>query len=96
MSAFKPLLAEKCLDINQVLFPVYASPKLDGIRNVIYHRAALTRSLKPIPNHHVREFLESYANTIDGLDGELIVGQDNAPDVYTKSIKGIMAHDVLS
>ena len=93
MSAFKPLLAEKCLDINQVMFPVYASPKLDGIRSVIYHRAALTRSLKPIPNNHIREILERYASAIDGLDGELIVGEANAPDVYTRSVKGIMSHD---
>lgn len=71
----KPMLAGKCTDIHKLRFPVLATPKIDGIRCLIIlqngQRRAVSRNFKPIPNHHVREWLEE--NCPVGYDGELIV-----------------------
>ena len=55
----KPMLAT-AVALDQVQFPVYASPKLDGIRAVIhreYDQPVRSRTLKPIPNRFIQETL---------------------------------------
>lgn len=85
--SFKPMLAADCKgDLRKIKFPVLASPKIDGIRCVIVNGKALTRSLKPIPNKHIREELE--ALELDGLDGELLVGS-----TFAETTSAVMSHD---
>lgn len=84
-----PMLAGKT-DLSKQKFPVYASPKLDGIRCLIIGGEAVTRKLKPIPNHFVRNVLSE--TSIGGLDGELIVGDPTDPDAYRKTVSEIMRH----
>jgi DNA ligase-1 len=67
------MLAGKAPDFDKIIYPVIASPKLDGIRCVILNGKALTRSLKPIPNHYTCQYLESMNSLIDNFDGELII-----------------------
>ena len=67
----KPMLAGKCERMNALSFPLFATPKLDGIRCLKIGGRALTRSFNPISNIHTREWIE--ANLPDGVDGELIV-----------------------
>lgn len=86
---FRPLLASKCTDIEKVKYPVLVSPKLDGIRCVIRHGCPLTRTLKPIPNAHVREALRG----LPSFDGELVVGEPTAPDVWHTTQSAIMSHE---
>ena len=70
---FKPMLAPPDLpDFAALKYPIIASPKLDGIRCVLPHGKALSRSLKPIPNPKLRALLER-ARMCDGLDGELMI-----------------------
>lgn len=71
-------------------YPVIASPKVDGIRATVIDGVAYTRSLKAIPNKSVDAKLCNLR--LDLLDGEITVGQPNAPDVYRKTVKGVMAH----
>lgn len=66
----KPMLAGKVEDLAAVRYPVLVTPKLDGIRCLKINGKALTRSFKPIPNKHIREWIES--NLPDGVDGELM------------------------
>lgn len=82
----KPLLAYTVSDLTAVRFPVLASPKLDGVRCVIRDGVAMTRSLKPIPNRHVRAMLTH----LPDLDGELIAGDPAAPDVFARSQSAVM------
>lgn len=73
MKIEKPMLAAslKEEDFSNVPFPVYSTPKLDGIRCYIRDGIATTRNGKRIPNKKSAEWLEaSYPN---GFDGELIV-----------------------
>lgn len=68
--------------LSTLPFPVYASPKIDGFRCVTYN-AAYTSSMKLIQNKHIQSILSSpkYA----GLDGELIVGLPNDPNVFNNT-----------
>jgi DNA ligase-1 len=72
---FKPLLAATVEDATKLTFPLYATPKIDGIRCLLLSGGKFqpnepkTRALKDIPNRHIRKLLER--NLPAGLDGEL-------------------------
>lgn len=72
----KPMLAATIEDVNDLKFPLYGSPKLDGIRCLIYNRRGLTRKLKPIPNKYIKNVLKQYSNVLEDYDGELLVGNN--------------------
>jgi len=61
----KPLLASTC-QLDKIQYPVFASPKLDGIRCLIINGQPVSRKLKPIPNTHIREQLSKLSHTFDG------------------------------
>ena len=87
---FRPTLAVAA-DFSKIQYPVYASPKLDGIRCSIVDGKALSRTLKPIPNKHIYGQLST--SKLDGLDGELIVGSPTSKTCYTDSVSNVMAFD---
>lgn len=87
---FKPTLAVNA-DFSKIQYPVYASPKLDGIRCSIVDGKALSRTLKTIPNRHIYEQLSNHR--LNGLDGELIVGEPTSKTCYTESVSNVMAFD---
>lgn len=86
---FKPLLAHTVKDVESLIFPLMAAPKLDGIRCLIVNGEAVTRSLKPVPNAYIRDQLRG----LPDYDGELIVGNPTAPDVFNASTSGVMTRD---
>lgn len=67
----RPLLSGKLEDPSAIGYPVYATPKLDGIRVLKVDGKVVTRKFKPLPNVHTREFLEKYLP--DGIDGEIMI-----------------------
>jgi DNA ligase 1 len=83
-----PMLASP-LDLSYVKFPVYASPKLDGIRAHVYGGKLLSRSGKPIRNEFTQNLFGRAE--FEGLDGELIVGPSHAPNVYNTTSSGVMS-----
>lgn len=88
---FEPMLAadmktKKGESIHMLNFPVLATPKIDGIRCCIRGGKALSRTLKPIPNHFVRSQLEKFE--YNGFDGELVVGE-----TFSNVTSGIMSHE---
>jgi len=91
---FKAMLAGK-LEAPFVLasgrFPVLASPKLDGIRATIQGGVVMSRSLKPIANLHVQALLSR--PELEGLDGELIVGNPAAADAFRVTSSAVMSQD---
>ena len=84
----KPLLACE-VPLDDVKFPVYVSTKLDGIRCLIIDGVAYSRSLKPIRNKYVQELFGK--PEYNGLDGELVVGDIYAKDVFQKTTSGVMS-----
>jgi DNA ligase-1 len=76
----QPLLAAKKPVFEKLKFPVLATPKIDGIRCIKVNGQALSRSFKPIPNHHIRKMIEEHCP--DGFDGEILCG-DGFSDVQS-------------
>lgn len=85
----KPMLASPAGPV--IPYPMLLSPKLDGIRCLIIDGVACGRSLKPIPNKHVQSLFGRVE--FNGLDGELIVGEPTAKDVFQVTSSGIMSID---
>lgn len=83
----KPMLASPAGDT--VYLPALLSPKLDGVRCLIINCHAVGRSLKPIPNHFVQSLFGH--PELNGLDGELIVGDPTAEDVFQRTQSGVMS-----
>lgn len=86
----KPLLS--CgVPLDKVKFPIYISTKFDGIRALVIDGVVYSRSLKPIRNKHVQKLFGK--PEYNGFDGELIVGDIYAKDVFQKTTSGVMSED---
>lgn len=85
-----PMLAAST-DGHGLIYPMLASPKLDGIRALIIDGCVMSRKFKPIPNRHV-QFLFGRPE-FNGLDGELIVGMPTDRDCYRNTMSGVMSED---
>lgn len=79
-------------DFKILKYPLFASPKLDGIRAVVLNQRLVSRKLLNIPNKHIFAALSGKPQ-FDGLDGELIVGSPTADDVYRVTNSAVMSHD---
>jgi len=93
MTIFKPMLANKISDLDAFDFGNHewlATPKLDGVRALLIDGHLMSRSLKAIPNHYIRDSLSGlFAGTDVVLDGELMI-----PDVtFQEIVSGVMSHD---
>jgi len=75
----KPMLAATVKDASQIQYPIFASPKLDGVRGIV-NGELRSRSLKRFPNEHVEALFSR--KVLAGFDGELILGSPTAKDVY--------------
>ena len=87
---FKPQLAIEQTKVKTQPSNMYMSEKLDGIRCIIFGGVAYSRSLKRIPNLSIQAYVNYHAEAMEGMDGELIVGDKNAPDVFNQSTSGVM------
>lgn len=87
--SFKPMLASEIKDLSALRFPLIASPKLDGVRAIVLDGVVYSRSLKPIPN----KYAQSMFKHLDGVDGELIVGDPTAKDCYRKTVSVVMSDE---
>jgi len=85
-TGFKPNLAATLTKPELIKFPVWASPKIDGIRCTVFGGVAYSRSLKPIPNEYVQNWFKVYADVLNGLDGELVVGSPTDPNCMQNSM----------
>ncbi len=87
MTFTKPMLAATVTDRSALQFPLFASPKLDGIRCIVHKGQVLSRTLKPIRN----KFIVSKLKDLPDLDGELIVGAAYQGDVLNRTTRGVMS-----
>lgn len=89
---FKPMLAD-AVELSQIKFPVYASPKLDGVRCIVFDGKAYSRSLKLIPNNHIQEWADKNKFILDNYDGELCIGSVTEPGLLRRTTSVVMSHD---
>lgn len=84
--SIRPILGAKATSLSQIKLPCFASYKVDGWRAIWQGVEFFTRSGKCIPNRA----LQSYAvqNVVPvGWDGEIIVGEPNASNVFSVTDK---------
>lgn len=85
---FRPMKAAdlSLSDAANLQYPVYVTPKIDGIRAVILEKGGpvLSSTLKSIPNKFIQESLRG----LDRFDGELTVGE-----TFQDSTSGIMSEE---
>lgn len=88
---FKPMRSCAPEPEFPITYPKLASFKLDGIRVCKYESRTRTKSGKPLPNAHIRKFIEDHVP--EGFDMEVISGDPLAPDCYKKTFSAAMSHD---
>lgn len=92
---FKPLLApgEDPMSFpeyfNKLRYPLLGSPKYDGIRCIIKHNKAMSRTFKMLPSFQVQE--EFGREELQHYDGELIEGNATDFDVYNRTQSSVMS-----
>lgn len=86
----RPMLAATT-DGKNLQYPLLGSAKFDGIRALVIDSVVVSRNLKPIPNEYVQQRWGK--KKYNGMDGELIVGDPCAKDVYRKTNSGVMSFD---
>lgn len=81
---FRPMKGDRLLSLEDTVLPAWASTKVDGYRCIVDgDGTALSSSLAPIRNAHIRRVLSHFRN----LDGEIIVGPATGSDVYSRTVK---------
>lgn len=70
---------------EQLVFPLFASMKLDGIRSPQVNGIPYSRKMIEIPNLYYRSWAKQYGNQLHGLDGEGIVGLPYGKNVFKRS-----------
>ncbi len=83
---FNPMLAAEA-ELGNITYPIYASPKHNGVRGCVQNGVLLGRSLKPIPNLHTQTLFSH--GLLNGLEGELVVGAFNDENVFVNSQSGV-------
>jgi DNA ligase 1 len=78
-------------DLRNLLYPLLGSAKFDGVRAIVRSGVVQSRNLKPIPNERVQRLWGK--RKYEGLDGELIVGDPAAKDVYRVTSSAVMSFE---
>ncbi|BAP34910.1 ATP-dependent DNA ligase [Ralstonia phage RSJ5] len=93
-AGFKPNLAGNITDsLSKLLFPVFASAKVDGVRLATddYGFSTYTRSMKEIPNAGLKAYLRDQDLPEWAVDGELVCGPENDPNVMQATTSQFMS-----
>lgn len=77
---------------DKLKYPLLVSPKYDGIRCIVKNKTLMSRTFKPLPNLQCQDLFKM----CEDYDGEIIVGDPTAPDVYNKTQSYVMSRDKLS
>lgn len=95
LERFRPMLAADLsaqdAGLDAVKLPKLLSPKIDGFRALVLDGVLYSRNIKPVLNRYVQDILGR--TTLNGLDGELVVGSATAPDCFTATSSGVRSAD---
>lgn len=97
-NAIKPMLAASVSteDLAKLSYPKIVQIKYDGIRAVLNNGRTQTRSGKLVPNESIQKFFADLSQyhpeaSAYGLDGEILVGEPNSPNICMKTTSGVMS-----
>ena len=78
-------------DLRTLPYPLFASPKLDGVRATVQHGVLVSRTGRSIANATAQLMFGS--GLFEGLDGELTVGKPSGPDVFNRTVRVTQKRD---
>ncbi len=78
-------------DLDKLPYPLYGSPKGDGVRCGIQCGVAVTRNGLPVTNLAVQERFGR--KEFEGLDAELTVGPFNGKDLFNRTVRVTQKRD---
>lgn len=91
---FQPMLAAREFpDLDKLQYPLLASAKYNGIRILMRGGKPVTRKLLDVPNKSIRARMSEFGKDLEGLDGEIIVGDPCAADVLNITSSAVMSHE---
>jgi len=84
------MLAVQVEDATKLKYPLYASPKIDGLRALVKDGRFVSRTIKLLPNNDLQDkcYLERLP---EGLDGELVLGDPTNPKVFNITQSSLMS-----
>lgn len=85
-----PMLAEPA-KFDKLVFPLYASVKIDGIRAIVRNGMLLSRTMLVIPNTYTQGLFG--LDALNGLDGELVVGNPWDKNLMQQTSSGVMTEE---
>jgi DNA ligase-1 len=85
----KPMLAYSPKSLDELHFPLLASPKLDGVRALSIDGSLMSRKLKVIPNAYLQHYLSHVE--YHGWDGELVAGEPTGQGVFHRTTSAVMS-----
>ncbi len=83
----RPMKGEQIEDLSRIIFPIYASRKLDGFRCILGNQALSSR-LAPFRNPFVQSELRGLLLE-PLLDGEIVVGKRRGKGVLQRTSSGL-------
>lgn len=89
----RPLLAAEVKEeeLGQLTYPVMCSYKIDGVRARVTHEILMSRKLLPIPNRQCQLRFGKF--NLNGLEGELVVGEPTQEKLFRKTTSAVMSED---
>lgn len=93
MLALKPLKGIQRSELKEVPLPCGLSFKIDGFRGMSYNNAAMSSTGKVLPNLYIQSKFELLGDLIKGLDGELVRGNPNDPNVMQQTSSAVTSVD---
>jgi len=95
---FRPLKApndtpESPEDIARLIWPMYYSDKIDGIRLTNYDGCTSAQN-KPFPSRYVHDVFGVPA--LNGVDGEAGYGAPNSPTIFSDTYSALMTHGCVT
>lgn len=90
----KPMLAAREFpDLDALTYPLYASPKMDGVRAMVVGGKIISRKLEYFPNEFCHMTFDR--KVLNGYDGELIVGDPTHDQVRNRTSGFLNSFDKL-
>jgi DNA ligase-1 len=93
----KPMLADNSgwhPELVKANLPLLGSIKLDGIRMLVNNGIGYSRSLKPLRNKQLQAKVAAEADTLQGFDGEVVVGNFTDEFCFKNSSRACVKTDL--
>ena len=88
---FKVNKAANVKNLDDICFPVVASPKIDGIRFYVKDGVAYSLSNLPLRNKNVQAFVNKHSEFLNDCDGEIFAGSPLDMNLFRNTSSVIMS-----